>query len=132
MSSRAVAITQAAEQPGAAAACSSSGGSGGDKEAMGKWAEQYRAQQRPGDAASCSGRGGEAAEQQSEFLLPLMTLSKVKLPTESVPLQIFEPRYRLLFKLVNQSASRRFGVVLADGGSMESGALPPARAFVAA
>lgn len=54
-----------------------------------------------GDAASPSGRGGEAGSEQSEagggeqpFLLPLMTLSKVKLPTESVPLQIFEPRYR--------------------------------------
>ena len=57
------------------------------------------------------------------FILPLMTLSKCKLPTESVPLQIFEPRYRLMFKLVNQSASRRFGVVLADksSGMMESG-----------
>lgn len=62
-----------------------------------------------------------------------MTLSKAKLPTESVPLQIFEPRYRLMFKLVNQSACRRFGVVLADKGSglMESvGALCELTHFV--
>ena len=57
-----------------------------------------------GDGAG-SASGGPPPPQQ--FLLPLMTLSKTKMPTESVPLQIFEPRYRLMFKLVNQSASRR-------------------------
>lgn len=41
--------------------------------------------------ASTSRRGGEAGGGEP-FLLPLMTLSKVKLPTESVPLQIFESR----------------------------------------
>lgn len=45
-------------------------------------------------AASSSGCSGEAGSDEQPFLLPLMTLSKVKLPTESVPLQIFEPRYR--------------------------------------
>ncbi|KAL4448385.1 hypothetical protein ABPG75_005604 [Micractinium tetrahymenae] len=89
---------------------------------VGKWAEKYKDQ-----AAAAS--GSEAAP----FLLPLMTLSKAKVPTESVPLQIFEPRYRLMFKLVNQSKSRRFGVVLADKGSglMESvGALCELTHFV--
>ena len=75
---------------------------------------------------SSGGGGGDSAPPpppQQQFLLPLMTLSKAKMPTESVPLQIFEPRYRLMFKLVNSSASRRFGVVLADKntGLMESG-----------
>ena len=51
-----------------------------------------------------------------------MPLSKVKLPQETISLQLFEPRYRLLFKLVKQSSSRRFGLVLADHqqGMMES------------
>ena len=51
-----------------------------------------------------------------------MPLSKVKLPQETISLQLFEPRYRLLFKLVKQSSSRRFGLVLADRqqGMMES------------
>lgn len=54
--------------------------------------------------------------------LPIMPLSKVKLPQETISLQLFEPRYRLLFKLVKQSNSRRFGLVLADRqqGMMES------------
>ena len=54
--------------------------------------------------------------------LPIMPLGKVKLPQETISLQLFEPRYRLLFKLVKQSTSRRFGLVLADQqqGMMES------------
>lgn len=57
-----------------------------------------------------------------EHLLPVMPLRKVKLPLETVSLQLFEPRYRLLFKLVKQSKSRLFGLVLADQqlGMMES------------
>lgn len=57
-----------------------------------------------------------------EQLLPVLPLSKVKLPQETVSLQLFEPRYRLLFKLVKQSKSRQFGLVLADQqvGMMES------------
>lgn len=55
-------------------------------------------------------------------LLPVMPLSKVKLPQETISLQLFEPRYRLLFKLVKQSRSRQFGLVLSDQqlGVMES------------
>ena len=51
-----------------------------------------------------------------------MPLSRVKLPQETISLQLFEPRYRLLFKLAKQSSSRRFGLVLADQqqGMMES------------
>ena len=51
-----------------------------------------------------------------------MPLRKVKLPQETVSLQLFEPRYRLLFKLVKQSKSRRFGLVWSDQqlGMMES------------
>lgn len=54
--------------------------------------------------------------------LPIMPLSKVKLPQETISLQLFEPRYRLLFKLVKQASSRRFGLVLADQqqGTIES------------
>ena len=57
-----------------------------------------------------------------EQLLPVMPLGKVKLPQETISLQLFEPRYRLLFKLVKQSKSRQFGLVLADQqvGMMES------------
>ncbi|KAL3152518.1 hypothetical protein ABBQ32_001551 [Trebouxia sp. C0010 RCD-2024] len=59
---------------------------------------------------------------QALYNLPIMPLSKVKLPQETISLQLFEPRYRLLFKLVKQSNSRRFGLVLADRqqGMMES------------
>jgi hypothetical protein len=68
-------------------------------------------------SSSSSGDGGGDASggppPPQQFLLPLMTLSKTKMPTESVPLQIFEPRYRLMFKLVNQSASRRCGAAAA-------------------
>ncbi|EFN56382.1 hypothetical protein CHLNCDRAFT_144919 [Chlorella variabilis] len=101
------------------------------KEEVGKWAEQYRCQ--PSSRASSSGASSGGAGGTEAFMLPLMTLSKCKMPTESVPLQIFEPRYRLMFKLVNQSASRRFGVVLADknSGLMESvGALCELTHFV--
>lgn len=54
--------------------------------------------------------------------LPIMPLRKVKLPQETIFLQLFEPRYRLLFKLVKQASSRRFGLVMADQqqGTMES------------
>lgn len=109
MSSRALAMQheqQAAGEPGGASTNASA------TPAMPRWAEAYK-EQRQGRPSS-----------QEAAVLPVMTLSKVKLPTESVPLQIFEPRYRLLFKLVNSSASRRFGVVLADksSGMMESGA----------
>lgn len=54
--------------------------------------------------------------------LPIMPLNKVKLPQETISLQLFEPRYRLLFKLVKQSNSRKFGLVMADRqqGTMES------------
>lgn len=64
----------------------------------------------------------EVARGQSFRSLPIMPLSKVKLPQETISLQLFEPRYRLLFKLVKQSSSRRFGLVLADRqqGMMES------------
>lgn len=48
---------------------------------------------RSDQAGSRQGEAGSSGKQQP-FLLPLMTLSKVKLPTESVPLQIFEPRFR--------------------------------------
>ncbi|PSC70354.1 serine threonine kinase isoform A [Micractinium conductrix] len=100
----------------AAAAAEAEGG-------VGKWADAY--------AAAAAGSTEDAAA--APFLLPLMTLSKAKLPTESVPLQIFEPRYRLMFKLINQSKCRRFGVVLADraNGLMESvGALCELTHFV--
>ncbi len=54
--------------------------------------------------------------------MPIMPLRKVKLPQETISLQLFEPRYRLLFKLVKQASSRRFGLVVADQqqGTMES------------
>ena len=48
-------------------------------------------------------------------------------------LAVFEPRYRLMFRLVNQSRSRRFGVALADSdkGVMEEvGALCELTHFV--
>ena len=97
---------------------------------MGKWAEQYK-HQPPATATLSSTAVAPAAE---DFILPVMTLrDKCKAPTESVPLQIFEPRYRLLMKLVNSSASRLFGVLLrkgdTEGGEMESGE-PPAAAAV--
>ena len=54
--------------------------------------------------------------------LPIMPLTKVKLPQETISLQLFEPRYRLMFKLVKQASSRRFGLVMADQqqGTMDS------------
>ncbi|KAL4857698.1 hypothetical protein ACK3TF_002126 [Chlorella vulgaris] len=98
-----------------------------------KWAAQYQLQSSSdvGDASSSASSSSNSSGSDStdasssgrkEFLLPVMTLSKVKLPTESISLQIFEPRYRMLFKLVNKSTSRRFGVVLSDKstGMMES------------
>ena len=66
--------------------------------------------------------GAVDAMESHDHLLPVMPLRKVKLPLETVSLQLFEPRYRLLFKLVKQSKSRLFGLVLADQqlGMMES------------
>lgn len=72
-----------------------------------KWAEEYKRQQHvslpalaaAGAAAQDSG-GDDGGSGGEPFLLPLMLLRKAKLPTESVPLQIFESRYRLMFKLV--------------------------------
>ena len=67
------------------------------------------------------------------MLLPIMPLSKVKLPGEDISLQLFESRYRLMFKLVHQARRRRFGVVLGDTGSatMETvGCICELRAFV--
>lgn len=57
-----------------------------------------------------------------EFLLPIIPLQRVKLPTEVVPLHIFEPRYRLMFKLVNHSSKRLFGIAYAykEVGTMDS------------
>ncbi len=73
--------------------------------------------QSPGDADQTAGFSEEGLHH-----LPIMPLSKVKLPQETISLQLFEPRYRLLFKLVKQASSRRFGLVMADQqqGTMES------------
>ncbi len=73
--------------------------------------------QSPGEADQTAGFSEEGLHH-----LPIMPLSKVKLPQETISLQLFEPRYRLLFKLVKQASSRRFGLVMADQqqGTMES------------
>ncbi|DBB05744.1 TPA: hypothetical protein ACH3X1_012343 [Trebouxia sp. C0004] len=74
--------------------------------------------------AHSPGEADQTADFQEEgwHHLPIMPLSKVKLPQETISLQLFEPRYRLLFKLVKQASSRRFGLVMADQqqGTMES------------
>ena len=113
------------------------GNSADDAEAaaVGKWAEQYKCQQPASSSASTT--TSSAVAPAEDFILPVMTLrDKCKAPTESVPLQIFEPRYRLLMKLVNSSASRLFGVLLRkgdkDGGELESvGALCEMTHYVA-
>jgi len=73
--------------------------------------------QSPGEVDQTAGFSKEGLHH-----LPVMPLSKVKLPQETISLQLFEPRYRLLFKLVKQASSRRFGLVLADQqqGTIES------------
>ena len=48
------------------------------------------------------------------FVLPVMPLNKVKVLTDTVQLNIYEPRYRLLFRLVKRSQSRLFGVCVRD------------------
>lgn len=52
----------------------------------------------------------------NQLNLPVMPLSKAKLPTDLVSLQLFEPRYRLMFRLLNQKKGRDrlFGVVQSD------------------
>ncbi|GBG88290.1 hypothetical protein CBR_g46856 [Chara braunii] len=63
-----------------------------------------------------------AGEEENQFVIPILPLGKVKFPTEPIPLQLFEPRYRFMFKMINLSKSKRFGVVWADRSSatMES------------
>ena len=60
--------------------------------------------------------------EDGEYWLPIMPLKKVKMPQEIISLQLFEHRYRLLFEVVKQASSKRFGLVLADQelGMMES------------
>lgn len=41
-----------------------------------------------------------------ELMLPIMPLPKVKLPTDLITLNLFEPRYRTMFKLVAQQKCR--------------------------
>ncbi|KAK9808745.1 hypothetical protein WJX72_002947 [[Myrmecia] bisecta] len=49
-----------------------------------------------------------------QWVLPIMPIESVRLPMETVALQLFEPRYRLMFKLIKRSPLRQFGLVLAD------------------
>jgi Lon protease-like protein len=64
-----------------------------------EWTSQYEAQEI--DAMSTS-----------SVVLPVMPLKKVKVVTDTVQLQIFEPRFRLMFRLIKKSKSRIFGVAL--------------------
>lgn len=68
-------------------------------------------------STSTSSSSGEAAGAEphrfaqfvgaaGEFMIPLMPLTRVKVPTELITLQLFEPRYRLMFKLVAQQKCR--------------------------
>jgi Lon protease-like protein len=48
------------------------------------------------------------------YVFPIMPLNKVKVLTDTVQLNIYEPRYRLLFRLAKRSQSRLFGVCVRD------------------
>jgi len=52
--------------------------------------------------------------------LPVMPLKKVKLPTDTVQLNVFEPRYRTMMRLVKRSSSRVFGVTLREPTGVSS------------
>lgn len=54
----------------------------------------------------------ETENDHERMILPVMPLKRVKVPTDTVQLNIFEPRYRLMFRLVRRSKSRMFGVCL--------------------
>ncbi|KAI7837942.1 hypothetical protein COHA_008248 [Chlorella ohadii] len=56
------------------------------------------------------------------FVLPLLVFPLPELPTETLTLPVQEDCYRRMFSLVDRSASRLFGVALADAASesMES------------
>ncbi len=52
--------------------------------------------------------------------LPVMPLKKVKVPTDTVQLNVFEPRYRTMMRLVKRSQSRVFGVTLREPNGVSS------------
>ena len=54
----------------------------------------------------------DTLEGEDGTVIPVMPLKRVKIPTDTVQLNIFEPRYRLMFRLVKRSRSRVFGVCL--------------------
>eukprot|EP00899_Mesostigma_viride_P011907 jgi/Mesvir1/20717/Mv14911-RA.3 len=62
------------------------------------------------------------AEGRGRQIIPIMPLASVKFPTESIHLQLYESRYRAMFKLIKNSRSQQFGISLTDttNFSMES------------
>jgi len=59
-------------------------------------------------------------EDHEAVTIPVMPLSKVKVVTDTVQLNIFEPRYRTMFRLVKRSRSRVFGVALREANGLSS------------
>lgn len=53
-----------------------------------------------------------AMDEGDGMVVPVMPLKRVKIPSDTVQLNIFEPRYRLMFRLVKRAKSRVFGVSL--------------------
>lgn len=51
-------------------------------------------------------------DDDDSMTIPVMPLSRVKVPTDTVQLNVFEPRYRTMMRLVKRSQSRVFGVTL--------------------
>ncbi len=54
----------------------------------------------------------QAMGEEDGMVIPVMPLKRVKIPSDTVQLNIFEPRYRLMFRLVKRAKSRVFGVCL--------------------
>ena len=55
-----------------------------------------------------------AAQTSATTTIPGIPLKKLKVPTDTVQLNIFESRYRTMFRLIKKSRSRVFGVTLRE------------------
>merc|ERR1719199_1891123 len=88
---------------------------------MGRFIQEEEPREGASNTSSFDWTGQYERIQQCSFhsdeqsiMIPVMPLKKVKLVTDTVQLNVFEPRYRTMMRLVKRSQSRVFGVTLRE------------------
>ena len=94
---------------------------------MGRFIQEEEPREGASNTSSFDWTGQYERIQQCSFhsdeqsiMIPVMPLKKVKLVTDTVQLNVFEPRYRTMMRLVKRSQSRVFGVTLREPNGLSS------------